>query len=166
MPCARRGSASSTIASAAAGSTTTAPRPPRDRARRAHLPGNADNTGRRAQDARASTPPHEVLYVDVAVLLRLLLRSICFTLLAAALIALTPGGVHADGVRGRVSAIVDGDTLHIDIDGHATVVRLLGVDAPELHDRDDPAGRPQAFARAAADFTRRMLAGRRVRLEV
>jgi micrococcal nuclease len=106
-----------------------------------------------------------VLYIDAAVLLRALLQSICFTLLAAALVALTPGGVHADGVRGRVSAIVDGDTIHIDIDGHSTVVRLLGVDAPELHDRDDPAGRPQPFARAAADFTRRMLADRRVRLE-
>jgi micrococcal nuclease len=99
------------------------------------------------------------------VVLRTLLQSACCAILVSLVVALAPGGVHADGARGRVSAIVDGDTIHVDIDGHATVVRLLGVDAPELHDRDDPAGRPEAFARAAADFTRHMLAGRRVRLE-
>jgi|SRR5579862_591525 len=70
-----------------------------------------------------------------------------------------------ESARGRVAAVVDGDTIRIDIGAQRTVVRLLGVDAPELHDRDDPAGAPQPLARAAADFTRRRLGGQQVRLE-
>jgi micrococcal nuclease len=106
-----------------------------------------------------------MICVTKIIMIRTLFQRICFAILAGVLAALAPGRADADGAHGRVSAIVDGDTIHVDIDGHSTVVRLLGVDAPELHDRNDPAGRPQPFAHAAADFTRRMLAGRRVRLE-
>jgi micrococcal nuclease len=53
---------------------------------------------------------------------------------------------------------VDGDTL---VSGGERV-RLIGVDTPELHHPNKPAG---CFARAAADFTTRELAGRAVRLE-
>jgi micrococcal nuclease len=80
--------------------------------------------------------------------------------------ALTPAIAGAyESARGRVAAVIDGDTIRIDIGAHRTVVRLLGVDTPELHDRDDPAGAPQPLARAAADFTRRHLVDRQVRLE-
>jgi micrococcal nuclease len=85
-------------------------------------------------------------------------------ILVAALTPAAIAGAH-EGVTGRVAAVVDGDTIRIEIGAHRTVVRLLGVDTPELHDRDNPAGAPQPLARAAADFTRRHLGGRQVRLE-
>jgi micrococcal nuclease len=44
-------------------------------------------------------------------------------------------------------------------------VRLIGVDTPELGDRRDRSAAPQPWAREAADFTRRTLKGKRVRLE-
>jgi micrococcal nuclease len=67
--------------------------------------------------------------------------------------------------RARVSTVVDGDTIRVYIGGQSRTVRLIGVDTPELRDRDDPDAPPQPFAREAADFTRRALSGRLVRLE-
>ncbi|TDA65192.1 MAG: hypothetical protein D9V45_11360 [Chloroflexi bacterium] len=40
---------------------------------------------------------------------------------------------------GLVTRIVDGDTIHVNIDGQDFVVRYIGVDAPEV-DSDDPLG--------------------------
>jgi micrococcal nuclease len=90
-----------------------------------------------------------------------------FAGVAILLAALTPAAIARaqESARGRVAAVVDGDTIRVDIGAQRTVVRLLGVDTPELHDRDDPAGAPQPMARAAADFTRGHLGGRQVRLE-
>ena len=55
---------------------------------------------------------------------------------------------------GHVTRIVDGDTLHVEIDGRDETVRLFGINAPE-------AGQP-----CADEATRRLraLAGREVRL--
>ncbi|MEO8606029.1 MAG: thermonuclease family protein [bacterium] len=64
-----------------------------------------------------------------------------------------------------VTRIVDGDTVHVETDGRDVTVRLIGVDTPELHSRDDPRAAPQPFARQASDFTRLRLADRTVRLE-
>ena len=64
-----------------------------------------------------------------------------------------------------VSKVVDGDTIRVDLRGLPTTVRLIGVDTPELHDRRDYTSPPQPFAREAADYTRRELDGKRVRLE-
>ena len=64
-----------------------------------------------------------------------------------------------------VSGVVDGDTIRVQFDGRRTTIRLIGVDTPELADRNDPSVGPQPFAREAADFTRRTVAGKRVRLE-
>ncbi|BBL79475.1 thermonuclease [Rubrobacter xylanophilus] len=61
-----------------------------------------------------------------------------------------------------VTRVVDGDTVEISppVRGEEDV-RLIGVDAPELH----ASGGPQPYARRAAAFAERRLEGRRVRLE-
>jgi len=75
-----------------------------------------------------------------------------------------PGGIFrpapkpGDGWR-VVERVVDGDT--IDLDGGERV-RLIGVDTPELHHPNKPV---EYFAREAAEFTRRLCLGKRVRLE-
>lgn len=82
--------------------------------------------------------------------------AIAFCALAAA-----AGGAE----RALVCSVVDGDTIRVDLGGHTTTVRLIGVDTPELGDRHDPLTPPQPFAREAAGFTRHALLGRKVRLE-
>lgn len=60
--------------------------------------------------------------------------------------------------------VIDGDTVVLQSSNRAGVerVRLLGVDAPELHRPGTPA---QYFARASRAFVTRLLKGRKVRLE-
>ncbi len=60
----------------------------------------------------------------------------------------------------RIESVVDGDTLRL-TDGRR--VRLIGVNAPELHDRS---GRAEPGADAARRFASRFLAGSRVMLAV
>lgn len=95
------------------------------------------------------------------------LRSRCSVILAAVLVVgpLVSAARADDGGPVSVSAIVDGDTIHVDRGGRTTIIRLLGIDTPELHDRNDPAAPPQPLAREAANFTRHTLAGKHVRLE-
>jgi len=94
-------------------------------------------------------------------------RSVDRATVSAAFVLATLGvvaHVRAD-TRVLVSATVDGDTIRVDSRGRTMVVRLIGIDTPELHDRNDPAAPPQPFAREAAEFTRRGLKGQSVRLE-
>lgn len=44
----------------------------------------------------------------------------------------------ADSIPARVLSVHDGDTLTALIDGHGTVIRLEGIDAPELSQPDGP----------------------------
>lgn len=60
---------------------------------------------------------------------------------------------------GMVVEVLDGDTIVVDGVG---TVRYLGVDTPELHHPRKPVER---FAARAAAMNRRLVAGRRVRLE-
>lgn len=62
---------------------------------------------------------------------------------------------------GRVTRVVDGDTLHVRVDGADETVRLLGIDTPELHKPGTPV---ECGARAAAQAMERLAAGRRVEL--
>ncbi len=71
---------------------------------------------------------------------------------------LTSGGA---GDTARVVAVVDGDTIDVDRAGSVLRVRLIGVDTPETKKPGAPVG---CFGHAAARRTRRLLAGRRVRL--
>lgn len=59
----------------------------------------------------------------------------------------------------EVQWVVDGDTVHL-TDG--TRVRYIGLDTPELH---HPKKAVEAYAQEARAFNRRLVAGRRVRLE-
>lgn len=60
----------------------------------------------------------------------------------------------------RVASIIDGDTLRL-VDGRR--VRLIGVNAPELHDRD---GRAEPGAAAARRFAVRFIGASRISLIV
>jgi micrococcal nuclease len=81
---------------------------------------------------------------------------------AAAAYVVAPRGGSSGGVRGaRVSRVVDGDTIHVSIDGQDETVRYIGVDTPESVKPGTPV---QCFAEAASHFNRRLVAGEQVRL--
>lgn len=61
-----------------------------------------------------------------------------------------------------VARIVDGDTIRVDIDGQERVVRLIGVDTPEVVDPRKPV---QCYGREASKQVAAWLEGQQVRLE-
>jgi micrococcal nuclease len=65
-------------------------------------------------------------------------------------------------VTAKVASVVDGDTLKVTLDGRTVVVRLVGVDTPEMGDRRRPV---EELAEEALAFTRRMALGQTVLLE-
>jgi micrococcal nuclease len=64
-------------------------------------------------------------------------------------------------VTAEVMRVVDGDTIEARIGGAVEDVRLIGVDTPETVKPGTPV---QCFGERASHFTKRRLAGRRVRL--
>jgi endonuclease YncB( thermonuclease family) len=66
------------------------------------------------------------------------------------------------GSHASVTAVIDGDSLVANIDGHLAVVRLIGVDAPELL---DSRGAAQQDGTAAATVLRHLIQGRPILLE-
>lgn len=58
--------------------------------------------------------------------------------------------------------VVDGDTIVVKINNRNEKVRLIGVDTPETVHPSKPV---QYFGKEASEFTRRMVAGKKVRLE-
>ena len=74
------------------------------------------------------------------------------SLLVAALPAL-----GAESFTGKVADVSDGDTLVIGTGGRVRVVQLAGIDAPEL---------TQEYGKAATDFVKEMVKGKRVTVEV
>src|SRR5262245_24904151 len=77
-------------------------------------------------------------------------RAKAMLMLIAAAFGLAAAGSPVRGnaaERARVFAVVDGDTIRVDLRGSTTTVRLIGVDTPELGDRHDPTAPPQPFAR-------------------
>lgn len=69
-----------------------------------------------------------------------------------------PGGAAA---WYPVTWVVDGDTLHVSVDGHEESVRLIGIDAPEVaHD-----GRAaECYGETATEVLKGLVVGRVVRL--
>ena len=76
----------------------------------------------------------------------------------------SPGAVGPSGPiqRGTVTRIVDGDTIHVEIDGVRFRVRYIGIDTPE---RRQPGSPVEWMAREAAAANERLVAGRTVVLE-
>ncbi len=65
-------------------------------------------------------------------------------------------------VVATVTRVVDGDTIHVSLDGGDTTIRLIGIDTPE---RDGPYTYEDCFGPEASAYTERALAGRRIELE-
>ena len=66
-------------------------------------------------------------------------------------------------VAGRVVRVIDGDTVRVRLDDPAEsrTVRYIGVDTPETVAPGEPI---ECFGKAASEFNRRLVAGKRVRL--
>ncbi len=58
--------------------------------------------------------------------------------------------------------VIDGDTIVVDINGKQERVRLIGVDTPETVHPEKPV---EYFGKEASEFTKRMVEGKKVRLE-
>lgn len=61
-----------------------------------------------------------------------------------------------------VVKVVDGDTIHIDIDGKKETVRLIGINTPETVDPRRPV---ECFGNEASNKAKELLEGQRVRIE-
>jgi len=61
-----------------------------------------------------------------------------------------------------VTRVIDGDTIEVDIDGTIYKVRYIGLDAPELDDKQ-----PEycALAQEATRYNRQLVEGKTIRLE-
>jgi micrococcal nuclease len=70
-------------------------------------------------------------------------------------------GSSEDATAGRVTRVVDGDTIHVAVAGREETVRYIGVDTPESVKPGTPV---QCFAKRASAFNARLVAGERVRL--
>jgi micrococcal nuclease len=81
--------------------------------------------------------------------------------LAALLVLPVPG--QGATLSGRVTSVVDGDTVKVRSRGFETTVRLIGIDTPETRDPSQPV---QCFGPEATARARRLLPpGRAVRLQ-
>lgn len=62
----------------------------------------------------------------------------------------------------EVEEVSDGDTIIVNMNGRREIIRMIGVDTPETHHPDRPV---ECYAQIAADYSRRSLTGKKVRLE-
>ncbi len=74
---------------------------------------------------------------------------------------LEPRGRLIEGLP--VDRVVDGDTLHVLLDGQDVTVRMIGIDTPETVKPDSPV---ECFGPEASDFAKQALTGRTVALEL
>jgi len=70
----------------------------------------------------------------------------------------TPVGLAGAGVT-----VVDGDTIHVRVEGRVEKVRYIGVNAPEVH---HPTKGEEPGGREASAVNRGLVEGKRVRLEL
>ena len=67
-----------------------------------------------------------------------------------------------DPISAQVERVIDGDTIHVRVEGKSRTVRLIGVDTPEtVH----PTRAVQYFGREASAFTKAALEGKTVLLQ-
>jgi len=69
----------------------------------------------------------------------------------------------AQDLSGPVVRVIDGDTIVVELDGQNERVRYIGIDTPEMNDERPTIRRVASAAKAA---NARLVAGRRVRLEL
>jgi len=62
----------------------------------------------------------------------------------------------------RVTRVVDGDTIHVDLGGSDTTIRIIGIDTPE---KDGPYTEEECYGQEASRYTYQALRGRDVELE-
>ena len=67
-----------------------------------------------------------------------------------------------DPITARVERVIDGDTIHVRVEGKRYTVRLIGVDTPETK---HPTKAVQYFGREASAFTKAALEGKTVLLQ-
>jgi len=70
---------------------------------------------------------------------------------------------RAEPIEGTVVRVVDGDTIHVRLADRVEKIRYIGVNTPEIH---HPTRGEEPGGREAAEVNRRIVAGRRVRLEL
>jgi micrococcal nuclease len=68
-----------------------------------------------------------------------------------------------DAVEGVVVRVVDGDTVHVRVGDRVEKVRYIGVNTPEIH---HPRRGEEPGGRQAYEVNRRLVEGKRVRLEL
>lgn len=62
----------------------------------------------------------------------------------------------------KVNRVVDGDTLHVDLDGTDTTIRVIGIDTPETVHPSKPV---ECFGKEASNNAKELLEGQEVWLE-
>jgi micrococcal nuclease len=73
---------------------------------------------------------------------------------------LTPKGQTVSGVE--VTRVVDGDTLHVRLDGDDVTVRMIGMNTPETVKENTPV---ECYGPEASDYAKKTLSGQTVTLE-
>ena len=84
-------------------------------------------------------------------------------LLVLLLPLLAAGSAGAGPIEGTVVRVVDGDTIHVQLAERVEKIRYIGVNTPEIH---HPTRGEEPGGREAAEVNRRLVVGRRVRLEL
>jgi endonuclease YncB( thermonuclease family) len=69
----------------------------------------------------------------------------------------------SDQHYGRVTKVIDGDTVTVETQGRSTPVRLIGVDTPETVAPGQPIG---CYGKETSSYTKKVLTDRLVRLEI
>src|SRR3989442_7134352 len=83
-------------------------------------------------------------------------------MLLAVLVGAALAGERA-ALQGTVVRVVDGDTIHVEVNGRTEKVRYIGVNTPETH---HPVRGEEPGGREATEVNRQLVAGKTVRLEL
>jgi micrococcal nuclease len=80
-----------------------------------------------------------------------------------ALVTALPASSAPAMLEGTVERVVDGDTIHVRLGARVEKVRYIGINTPEVH---HPTKGEEPGGREAAEVNRRLVEGKRVRLEL
>jgi micrococcal nuclease len=122
---------------------------------------------RRVIDDRATRVSREALFVVVMAAF-LLIPAVACGLSMGVDTAPSPPAPSIPGLRANgsatalVTSTVDGDTVHVRVQGHDDKVRFIGVDTPEV---DWYGHRGECYGASAGRYTRQRLEGKTVRLD-